>query len=111
MLDPGKCLGAGPAKGSVGGGRSCCPRAGYAPQTLGSIPEIQELLTLGLCISMVFLEGWQVSGAWDLGSQPLPPPPPLLVLAAQCLALEHGVRGCRLSDAIRIWPISLHATC
>lgn len=80
-------------------GWSCCPRA----INLGSIPEIQELLTLGQCLVSLwcFLGAVRCQG---LGTWATSSCPHLYYLwfSPHSVILKHGVRGCRLSDAIRI---------
>lgn len=103
VLDPGNDRVQGRPRAHWGwrvGGEGFCLGGHVCPRTLGSIPRPQELLTLGLCLASpsVLPGGWQVLGAWGASSCPHLHH----FLAPRCLALAHGVRGCGLSDAIRI---------
>lgn len=59
---------------------------------LGFYPRDPGTLDLGpvSCVSVVLPRGCQVSGAWDLSNQLLPPSLLPLVLAAQCHPQARG---------------------
>lgn len=90
------------SRGLLGEGE-LLPQGPMCPQTLGSIQEIQELLTLGRCLVSLwcFLGAVRCQG---LGTRGASSCPHLYYLwfSPHSVIFEHGVRGCRLSDAIRI---------
>lgn len=78
------------------------------PTDLGFLPRDPGTLDLGpvSSISVVLIRAGRCQGL-DLRCRLLYPPPSSLVLPPLCLTLEHGVVGCGLSDAMRIWRFTL----
>lgn len=97
-LGPGKGLAWGPTRGSLGVRGGCL--WGHTCTNAGSIPGVQELMTLGLCLASLRCF-WGLAGVC-LGCQLLPTP-----LSAPVLAQGQGF-GCQMGlGSARLAPCHL----